>query len=92
MVKRVIEIRRGLYLDPHPAMAHKTLFQTVESVSAQLQAAIGRSTVMAKLRALLPSWMVPAAMPDHAVVRQVAVHVVQGKAARLQMTFHGMSS
>ena len=75
-----IRIHHHTYLDPHPALG-LTLYTTLERALRELQLAVGKTMVMAELRALLPSWLLPATMTDHQVVRHVATQVAQGKAA-----------
>ena len=79
--KRRIRIHHHTYLDPNPARGLHTLFVTFEGALRELQAAVGKTMVMAELRALLPTWLMPALMNDHQVVHHVATQVAQGKAA-----------
>jgi len=78
---RPFRIHRHIFLEPHPDISQRIIFQKFESVVRELELALGNSVVMAELRGLLSFSGGSAHMSDHEVVHQVAQKVVQGQAA-----------
>jgi hypothetical protein len=85
---RKIELRHGLVLDPNPNRSFSQKFKSFERSLHELETAIDNQLTMAKLRAILPSWVSPSRLDDHQVIHHVATMVAQGWATLVHGTAH----
>jgi D-alanyl-D-alanine carboxypeptidase len=79
--KRPIRVHRHLFLERHPDVSQRVIYQSLETVIRQLEVALSNSVVMAELRSLLVYTAGIGHMSDHEVIQHVAQKVVRGQAA-----------